>query len=186
MKNLIMVIVATLSVSLIKAQEPTDYFDFSDNDNQFSLGVGLSSNNQVSGSIGIINICGFYIDFYGNSEGNHRSNVGIEKYSGYDVGSWHIGYTIPITHRIAITPILGKLNWEKGYYDGANWGIDEDGIVNEWVCTESFTAFDFGANIRYDAYESDNFELSVFFAGTKYSYSFGIEFALSFDNFVSY
>lgn len=163
--------------SLEESSSDNTLFNFAEGNNRITFGCGISSVNNISSSMIVINLRGFYWDYHSNIEGNHHSNMGIEKYNGYNISSWHIGYTIPITSRIAVTPLVGKIDWEEGYYDGSNWGVTENGIVNEWVCTDGFTAFDFGVNARYDVLVEAWLGLSIFAKVTKYSYGFGFEMA---------
>lgn len=176
LRKLLICIVALTNLTLASAQERHDLFDFTEN-NRISIGAGWASNKKIDSTIATINIFGLYVDYCMNTAGNHVSNLGVEKYLGYNTKSWHIGYTFPITSRIAVTPILGKLNWEKGYYDGADWTIVNGNIVNKWICQERFVAFDYGINIRCDVIKTELLGLSVFAAISRYIYGFGLDCA---------
>jgi hypothetical protein len=189
MKRILLILALVLSITTSHAQHNTQgsredepiVFDF-DTNNRVSFGIGISSTRKVSSSTVVFNIKGFYFDISNNTEGNYKSYLGIDQYAGYDTSCWHVGYTIPIAYGFAITPLAGKLRWEKGYYDGGNWTVNDNGIVNEWVCTERYDAFDYGVQLKYDVLPGDYFGGSIYANVSKYNYGFGFEFIIYIDN----
>lgn len=103
------------------------------------------SQGNVAGITTSLNLYGVYLDVGFNTHGNHQFKSDEQPRNGYKVRSYHVGYTIPITHRFRIIPILGYMNWQSGVYNCAS----------ERKFTPSITEkkIDFGFKASYEVFE---------------------------------
>lgn len=166
------------------------YASFLDRNKAISLNIGYNNSyiigrrkqpnmHGVSGiSVGI-SVYGIYINLAANIEGSHHSNMGVDKYPGYNTLAYHIGYTLPINDWISVTPIIGKSSWQSGYYDGSDYTVDEYGVHNKFYAEDSYNAFDYGAIINVTLFKYVN----VFFNITRANIGGGIGMRLPFDVF---
>lgn len=90
---------------------------------------------------------GFYIDAGGCKNKDHTRNLGIEKYDGYKNGYLHVGYAIPVCRWAKIIPNIGYFYWAKGYWDGLDYTVDSNGIVNEFYAEHTYKKFDIGVTL---------------------------------------
>lgn len=104
---------------------------------------GLSAFNIVLGCYG------FYFTISANYTGDHSRNMGIDKYEGYRTRTYCIGYALPITDWFKIIPTLGIAKWESGYWNGADWYVDSEGIVNKFSPHYSNKSPDIGCILQF-------------------------------------
>ena len=166
----------------------TEYNIYSDflslkNNNRITIGAAVSAINGVRSSAVTFNVFGAHFDYHSNTEGNHVRNLGVDNYDGYNAISWHIGYSIPITPHFSITPLVGKVNYQEGYYNGSNWGVDDNGIVNEWVSVSELADIDFGAKATLDILDAEYLGIAIFATLTAYTYSGGFELIFYFNGY---
>lgn len=180
----------TTEVAVATPTRSVKYSPFLDRNRAISLNIGYNNSciigrrkqpnmHGVSGiSVGI-SVYGIYINLATNTEGSHQSNMGVDKYRGYNTEAYHIGYTLPITDWLSVTPIIGKSSWQSGYYDGSDYTVDEYGVHNKFYAEDSYSAFDYGAIINVTMFKYVN----VFFNITHANIGGGIGMRLPFDVF---
>lgn len=142
------------------------------------IGAGYNVCDGVGGSVAMLSIHGFYLDYGTNTEGDYSNYIGVGLYDGYYTRSWHVGYSIPITKNFKITPIIGEIRWEEGYWDGSNWWITKYGIVNNWVATNEYRALDYGVSFLYDLDISPFISIALYL--NVQHHNIGAGFAMSF------
>ena len=119
---------------------------------------------------------GAYFDFSVNTEGAYERELGLEKYNGYYVNSWHVGYALPVCDWFKIIPTIGIHTWLKGYYDGSDWFVDDYGIVNRFKDARGdYRRFDCGASFQFTLFKYLNLYVNV----TSYNIGGGIGLCLS-------
>lgn len=166
------------------------YSPFLDRNKAVSLNIGYNNScflgkkkhpnmHGVSGMSVGISIYGVYINLAANIEGSHHSNMGVDKYQGYNTLAYHIGYTLPINDWLSVTPIIGKSDWQSGYYDGSDYTVDQYGVHNKFHAEDRYSTFDYGAIINVTIFKYVN----VFFNITYANIGGGIGMRLSFDVF---
>lgn len=157
--------------------EEMRYFDFSANKCTY-IGGGYNSCDGVAGGGCILTCYGIYVDCATNKEGNYSNYIGVEQYDGYKTLSWHIGYSIPVTHSLKVTPIIGHVNWNAGYWDGSDWWVTDDDIQNNFVPTVTYQGVDFGINISYSFTNYTNWGFFVYASLSKHNIGGGIGFVI--------
>ena len=195
MKRFLLVIALLLVVTPLYAQYKNKYHDVSENDLDYNeieeieyfdfsankccyIGGGYNLCDGVSGGGCILACYGVYFDFSSNTEGNYSNYLGVEQYDGYRTRSWHIGYSIPITHSLKVTPMIGRVNWNAGYWDGSDWWLTDDDIQNNFIPTDSYQGVDFGVNISYSFTNYTNWGFFVYANLSKYNIGAGIGFVI--------
>ena len=145
MRKYLYIIAFLLSTTLLSAQESL----FLERNKVLEVGVGYNGNgwtyDNINGTMLVLNIYGVHFDFGNNSEGNHENNIGVDKYSGYQMFTWHLGYSLPICDWLKITPVIGANKRASGYYDGGDYSFDSDGNVhNKFHPNSTLKGFDYG------------------------------------------
>ena len=103
------------------------------------------SQTNVAGITASLNLFGVYADVGFNIQGNHLLKSDGQYRNGYKVMSYHVGYTIPITHRFRIIPILGYMNWQSGGYSCSSKGDFTPSITEKKI--------DYGFKASYEVFE---------------------------------
>lgn len=103
------------------------------------------SRGNVAGITTSLNLYGVYLDVGFNTQGNYQFKNDEQLRNGYKVRSYHVGYTIPITHRFRIIPILGYMNWQSGVYNCASDGKFTPSITDKKI--------DYGFKASYEVFE---------------------------------
>lgn len=177
-----------MEVAVATPTRSVKYYSFLDRNKAVSVNCGYSyifgkkeypEMRGLSGANVGISIYGVYINIVGNLEGNYDSTMGVDKYNGYRTVAYHIGYTLPIAEWFSVTPIIGYSCWERGYYDGSDYYVDDYGVHNRFHAEMSYKAFDYGAIINFTALKYIN----IYFNITTTNIGGGIGFRLPFSVF---
>ena len=168
-KILLSCIFAICSINIISAQS------FFDENRNISAGVhfGAVGQNQDLGlQIIMFNatIYGVYIDFGGWPQ-DHASDANIDIWDANKAFLFHVGYQVPVSSWLKITPLIGYANDESGYTNGYNWKVNRNGIHNQFVSEESVNGFDFGIQTKFEISISSNKNTSIDIMGTYTKYS---------------
>lgn len=124
----------------------------------FTVGFGCGYNVDKSGMIMNISttLCGFVFDM-ATCYRNHGSDwsVGIWNDDRYRI--YRFGFDIPVYKNFSVAPLIGVYNYEKGYTNGYNYSIDNNGnLNNSFYATKSKSCVDYG--VRLSIYkETPNF-----------------------------
>lgn len=147
MRRLLLIISMTLAICVVKAQ---DYRVDLSNNKRMIISVDYSalnwSKNNVAGITTSINLFGVYADVGFNTQGNFALKRDGKQHDGYKVMSYHLGYTIPISHRFRLTPVLGYMHWQRGVYDSTKGG--------GFTPSAQERCIDYGFRISYEVFEA--------------------------------
>lgn len=103
------------------------------------------SKSNVAGITASLNLYGVYADIGFNTQGNYLLKSDGQPRNGYKVRSYHVGYTIPLSHRFRIIPILGYMNWQSGGYSCSSKGNFTPSITDKKI--------DYGFKASYEVFE---------------------------------
>lgn len=146
-KKLFLIIVMALTMGVVRAQ---DYGIDLNYNKRMIVSIDYSALNwsqgNVAGITASLNLYGVYADIGFNTQGNHSlKNDGVQR-NGYKVRSYHVGYTIPITHRFRIIPIIGYMSWQSGVYNCSSQGEFKPLITEKKI--------DYGFKVSYEIFEA--------------------------------
>ena len=80
----------------------------------------------------------------------HGSDVRVEKWDDDEALTFHVGYQIPIQKWLRITPMVGYAHNATGTTNGYNWSANSNGIHNKFEAEDSFSEFDYGAQLTFN------------------------------------
>jgi hypothetical protein len=142
---------ATLNAQCIFKGENTFKFNKSVEIGIHGGAVDFKGNSEF-GSYGAIlfhvAIFGVYADIGGLGAMN-SSNVKLNKWMDHKSSAWHIGYQIPITKWLTITPIYGSYKHEYGVTDGSDYTVGYSGIRNSFRSLKENSDKDYGTQISF-------------------------------------
>lgn len=177
-------------VTVAPPERVVKYSSFLDRNKAICLNIGYNNSSSLWGkkpsyvhgvngiSVGI-SAYGVYVSLAMNTEGAHHSNMGVDLYDGYNTAAYHIGYTLPISDWLSITPVIGYSYWQSGYYDGSDYTVDRYGVHNKFIAEFSHSAFDYGAIVNFTLWKYVN----VFFNITSNNIGGGLGARIPFDVF---
>ena len=123
-------------VSMMTIGAKAQVFDFTNNFNDFTIGLNLGAvgyhfNGQIDktyvdfGVGASVSVLGFYIDFIYQSP-EHRWNKKFNqiKYRDHTALTINAGYKIPVTRWLNITPLIGYSNETEGWTDCSTINVD--------------------------------------------------------------
>ena len=147
MRRYLYILVLLLSVTSLSAQ---DYGIDLNNNRRMIIGASYSALNwsqtNIAGITTSISIYGIYADIGFNTQGNFKFKGDGTPRNGYKVNSYNIGYTIPISHRFRLTPIIGYMNFQSGIYDCQS--------VNEFSAIHTDKKINYGFVVGYEVFEA--------------------------------
>lgn len=147
--------------SLMTVSAKAQWFDFSQNTQEVSIGlnagvVGYHFNGQIDdtylgfGSGVSFSLMGLYLDFMYQSP-DHRWDRTITQtdYDDHTALTINLGYRIPVTSWLRLTPMIGYSNETTGKTLGNSIGVDPDSysIYHDYVCEETFSHFNYGVGL---------------------------------------
>lgn len=167
MKKFLVTLFCIFAISSVSAQR-----NIFQHNHTFDINLGYNSsggfipivNDKVSGvsSMQLSLSChGVYLDGAFNIQGDHTSNVGVDQYAGYQTYACHVGYSFPVCKWAKIIPVIGVSSWAEGYYDGSDWSVINNGIVNRFHKNYGYTAFDYGVVLNFTIAKFLNVYLNV-------------------------
>lgn len=123
-------------------------------------------------TIGIgMTIKGIYGDF-GFWPRSYGDDVRVDEWDDEYMWMFHVGYQLSVfCKNVRITPIVGYYSHETGITDGYDYYINNNGIHNEFHCTDKFSGFDYGAKLTINIKHfniSGTLTKNVWYAGIGY------------------
>ena len=128
------VLVVLFSITAINVQ--AQLFDLSNNEKDFSIGlnigvVGYHFNGKIDktysgfGVGGSVSVKGIYMDFiYQSPEHRYSRKVAPMIYNDHTALTINLGYKLPVTSWLNITPLIGYSNETQGKTDCSTINID--------------------------------------------------------------
>lgn len=121
---------------------------------------------------------GIYIDFGGWGP-SHRNDYRFDDWDDESILFGHIGYQIPLSRFIKITPMIGYYNHKIGWTDGYDWYYDYDGYkTNRFVTEYEWDSFDVGGQVQLSIPCSDIVNFNVMGTITNNLWYGGIGFSV--------
>lgn len=108
---------------------------------------------------------------------HHAQDVRVDEWDDEQVWSFHLGYQVPLTKWLRVTPIVGYYDHKSGTTDGSNWRADGYGIHNSFDVTDHYSGVDYGGRVTL------NFGmLNVDATMTKNEWSVGVGLEIKIPN----
>lgn len=158
-KSIILFALLAFAVGSAKAQ----LFDFRNNLTDFTVGVnagvvGYHFNGSIDKTYagfgaGIsASILGVYLDFiYQNPEHRWDRTITFEEYDDHTALSINMGYKIPVTSWLNITPLIGYSNETTGKTLGNSIGVDAESssIYHDYEREHTYNHFNYGIGLSF-------------------------------------
>lgn len=154
-KRLFLIIgLAILTIGGLKAQA----FDFTNN-LRVSVGANLGAVGYHLGSGGLnttyngfgfganLSFLGVYLDFmYQTPEHQYAKEVGRD-WDDHSALTINIGYQIPITNYLFVTPLIGYSNETYGITRGNKFDVGDHELIHDYDVIERFNHFNYGLGL---------------------------------------
>ena len=158
MKKLTLLI-AMLSLFTFGAK--AQMFDFSENNTDFTVGlnlgvVGYHFNGQIDKTFAGLgtgvsaSILGVYLDFiYQTPEHRWGNKISPDKYYDHSALTINLGYKIPVTSWLRLTPMIGYSNETTGWTDCSTINVDYENhsIYHDYDTDEIYNHFNYGVGL---------------------------------------
>jgi hypothetical protein len=155
-KSIILVALLVLSFSL-KAQ----LFDFRNNLSDFSIGfnLGVVGYDYAPGQIdktysglgtGVsLSVLGVYLDFmYQSPEHRWGNKITPIMYNDHTALTINVGYKIPVTYWLNVTPLIGYSNETTGWTDCSTINVDDNhSIYHDYDVEHRYNHFNYGLGL---------------------------------------
>ena len=155
-KSIILVALLVLSFSL-KAQ----LFDFRNNLSDFSIGfnLGVVGYDYAPGQIdktysglgtGVsLSVLGVYLDFmYQSPEHRWGNKITPIMYKDHTALTINVGYKIPVTYWLNVTPLIGYSNETTGWTDCSTINVDDNhSIYHDYDVEHRYNHFNYGLGL---------------------------------------
>lgn len=179
MKKIIFILIAIMCLANTYAQS------FIDRNKNISIGAhfgAVGQNEDMGLQIIMLNVTvyGVYIDFGGWPQ-SHGSDINVGIWEADKAELFHIGYQLPVTNWLKITPLIGYANDETGYTNGYNYKIDQYGIHNQFISETGISDFDFGGQAKFEIPINKKTSIDIMGTYTKYSWYGGIGVTIDFN-----
>lgn len=163
-KSIIMVALLAMMTMSVKAQ----WFDFSQNQNDASIGLNLgavgyhfngSHTDKTYSDLGYgvsLSLLGFYADFmYQPPAHRWDSKVSPIVYHDHTALTINMGYKIPVTSWMNITPLIGYSNETIGRTDCSSINIDfeNQSVYHDYDADEIHSHFNYGAGLSFKLFD---------------------------------
>jgi len=158
MKRLIMLVAL---LSLFTFSTKAQVFDFSSNKEDFTVGlnigvVGYHFNGQIDKTYaglgyGVsVSLLGVYLDFmYQNPEHKWGNKIMPIVYNDHTALTINVGYKIPITSWLHLTPLIGYSNETTGITDCSTVNVEYEShaIYHDYDAEEIYSHFNYGVGL---------------------------------------
>ena len=158
-KTILVVAALLLLVGNMKAQ----VFDFSQNLKDCTIGLNLGSvgydfNGHIDktyAGFGVgasISILGVYIDFiYQNPEHRYDRTITFAEYPDHTALTINVGYKIPVTPWMNLTPMIGYSNETSGATLGNSIGVESEShrIYHDYRRDAIYNHFNYGVGLSF-------------------------------------
>lgn len=158
MKKVALLFMVLFSMTTFSAK--AQMFDFTNNLTDFTVGlnvgpVGYHFNGQIDktySGLGVgasISFLGVYIDFiYQSPEHRYGNKITPDMYYDHTALAINLGYKIPVTSWLNITPLIGYSNQTTGWTDCSTINIDEtNSIYHDYDAEHIYSHFNYGVGL---------------------------------------
>lgn len=181
MKKYISIIIFIILCLSVRAQSNKAF------DMAFQVGcVNMDGHSEHVAIGGSLSIYGVYADILYKSP-EHRRTI---EYPNNKSGIWHgetraitahIGYQIPLCKYVKVTPLVGYAKTEYGYTDWWSWGVDNNGVYNNFISQYMKDDIDYGGQAVFYIPCANNVSLTISGTYTRYTVYGGIGFSIKFN-----
>ncbi len=155
-KSIVLLVLLGFFVSSAKAQ----WFDFSQNNKDFTIGVNVGAvgydfaNGQINktySDLGVglsLSMAGIYLDFiYQSPEHRMAREIAPIVYHDHTALTINLGYKIPVRPWLNITPMVGYSNETTGITDCSTLIIESNELFHSYECEDIYNHFNYGLGI---------------------------------------